>query len=146
MPIQPAAAGAGGTVEIFEEYQQGLQDLDAFSHIVLLYIFHRSKGFNLHLIPFMDTEVRELVATRAPKRLNPIGMSVVQLDRIAGCTLHVSNVDMLAGTPLLDIKPYVPDFDSHTDVRTGWLAQARKTVGGQPKARQKIQIGTRKTH
>ena len=128
-PIQPAAAGAGGTVEIFEEYQQGLQDLDGFSHIVLLYIFHRSKGFNLHVIPFMDTEVRGLFATRAPKRPNPIGMSVVQLDRIAGCTLHVSNVDMLDGTPLLDIKPYVPDFDSHTDVRTGWLAQARKTVG-----------------
>lgn len=129
MPIQPAgAAGASGTVKIFEEYLPGLKDLDGFSHIVLLYVFHRSEGFNLHVIPFMDTEPRGLFATRAPKRPNPIGLSIVQLDRVEGDTLHVRNVDMLDGTPLLDIKPYVPEFDSQTNIRTGWLAQARKTV------------------
>jgi tRNA (adenine37-N6)-methyltransferase len=129
MPIQPAgAAGVKGTVEIFEKYQAGLKDLDGFSHIVLLYVFHRSEGFSLHVIPFMDTETRGLFATRAPKRPNPIGLSIVQLDRIEGGTLHVCNVDMLDGTPLLDIKPYVPDFDSQIDIRTGWLAQVSKTV------------------
>ena len=77
----------------------------------------------------MDTEPRGLFATRAPKRPNPIGLSTVQLDRIEDSILHVKNVDMLDGTPLLDVKPYVPDFDAQKDVRTGWLAQARKTVG-----------------
>jgi len=130
MPIQPAGAkGVCGTVVVFEEYQAGLKDVEGFSHLMLLYLFHRSEGFNLHVTPFMDTEPRGLFATRAPKRPNPIGISVVELDRIDGGTLHVRNVDILDGTPLLDIKPYVPEFDSHTDVRTGWLEQLRKTVG-----------------
>lgn len=129
MPIQPAgAAGTCGTVEVFEEYQAGLKDLDGFSHIVLLYIFHRSEGFKLQVTPFMDTESRGLFATRAPKRPNPIGLSVVQLDRVEGNILHIRNVDMLDETPLLDIKPYVPEFDSHIRVRAGWLEQVRKTV------------------
>jgi len=131
MPIQSAgAAGVSGTVEVFEEYQAGLKDLDGFSHIVLLYVFHRSDGFKLQVIPFMDTEPRGLFATRAPKRPNPIGLSIVQLDRVEGGTLHVQNVDMLDGTPLLDIKPYVPEFDSQAHIRTGWLEHARKAVGG----------------
>jgi tRNA-Thr(GGU) m(6)t(6)A37 methyltransferase TsaA len=129
MPIQPAgAAGVKGTVELFEEYRAGLKDVDGFSHVVLLYVFHRSRGFELQVVPFMDTEPRGLFATRAPKRPNPIGLSVVQLDRIENGVLHVQNVDMLDGTPLLDIKPYVPEFDSHARVRTGWLEHARKTV------------------
>ena len=129
MPIQPAGAqGVEGRVEVFEEYSAGLKDLDGFSHIVLLYIFHRSRGFRLQVVPFMDTEPRGLFATRAPKRPNPVGLSVVRLDRIEGGTLHILNVDMLDGTPLIDIKPYVPEFDSHTHVRTGWLEKARKTV------------------
>ena len=129
MPIQPAAAGgARGTVEVFEEYRAGLRDLDGFSHIVLLYLFHRSEGFKLRVVPFMDTEPRGLFATRAPRRPNPIGLSVVQLDRVEGGMLYIRNVDMLDGTPLLDIKPYVPEFDSQVKVRTGWLEQARKTV------------------
>jgi tRNA-Thr(GGU) m(6)t(6)A37 methyltransferase TsaA len=129
MPIQPAgAAGVTGTVEVFEEFQAGLKDLDGFSHIVLLYVFHRSEGFKLQVVPFMDTEPRGLFATRAPKRPNPIGLSIVQLDQIEGGTLHVQNVDMLDETPLLDIKPYVPEFDSHMQVRTGWLELVRKTV------------------
>lgn len=129
MPIQPAGAvGVHGTVEVFEEYQAGLKDLDGFSHIILLYHFHRSQGFSLRLVPFMDTQSRGVFATRAPKRPNPIGLSIVALDRIEDGILRVQNVDILDGTPLLDIKPYVPEFDSHTDIRTGWLEEVRKTV------------------
>ena len=129
MPIQPAgAAGVQGTVEIFDEFLAGLKDLDGFSHIILLYHFHRSQGFSLQVVPFMDTQGRGVFATRAPKRPNPIGLSIVALDRIESGVLHVRNVDMLDGTPLFDIKPYVPEFDSHTDVRTGWLEEARKSV------------------
>jgi len=129
MPIQPAgAAGVKGTVEIFEDYRAGLKDLEGFSHIVLLFVFHRSEGFNMQVVPFMDTELRGLFATRAPRRPNPIGLSVVRLDRIEDGILHVQNVDMLDGTPLLDIKPYIPEFDGYKDVRAGWLEQVRKTA------------------
>jgi tRNA-Thr(GGU) m(6)t(6)A37 methyltransferase TsaA len=129
MPVQPAGAvGVKGTVEVFEEFRAGLKDLDGFSHIILLYVFHRSQGFELEVVPFLDTQPRGLFATRAPKRPNPIGLSTVRLDKIENGNLHVQNVDMLDGTPLLDIKPYVPEFDSHAQIRTGWLEQARKTV------------------
>jgi len=129
MPIQPAGAvSVKGTVEVFEEYRAGLKDLDGFSHIVLLYLFHHCQGFNLHIVPYMDSETRGLFATRAPRRPNAIGLSVVQLDLIEDCVLHIQNVDMLDGTPLLDIKPYVPEFDAQVEVRAGWLEKARKTV------------------
>ena len=129
MPIQPAGgAGVKGTVEVFEDFYPGLKDLDGFSHIILLYHFHRSHGFNLHVVPFMDSEPRGLFATRAPKRPNPIGLSVVQLDKIEDGLLHIQAVDILDGTPLLDIKPYVPEFDAQVEVRTGWLEKTRKTV------------------
>ncbi len=129
MPIQPVgAAGVKGTVEVFEGFRPALKDLDGFSHIILLYHFHRSHGFNLHVVPFMDSEPRGLFATRAPKRPNPIGLSVVQLDKIKDTVLHIQSVDILDGTPLLDIKPYVPEFDAQVDVRTGWLEKASKTV------------------
>ena len=129
MPIQPAgAAGATGTVEVFEAYREGLADLDGFSHIILLYYFHRSAGFRLAVTPYLDTESRGLFATRAPRRPNAIGLSIVQLNRIEDGILHVENVDMLDGTPLLDIKPYVPDFDWQGDVRTGWLEAVQRRV------------------
>jgi len=129
MPIQPAAAaGVKGIVEVFEAYRAGLKDLEGFSHIILLYHFHRSQGFNLNVVPFMDSEPRGLFSTRAPKRPNPIGLSVVRLDKIEGGMLYIQNVDILDGTPLLDIKPYVPEFDAQVEVRTGWLHAARKTV------------------
>ncbi len=129
MPIQPAGgAGIRGTIEVFEEYRAGLKDLEGFSHIILLFVFHRSEGFQLEVVPFMDTELRGLFATRAPRRPNPIGLSVVQLDRIEKGILQIRNVDMLDGTPLLDIKPYVPEFDSQPKIRTGWLEQARGSV------------------
>lgn len=129
MPIQPTgAAGVKGSVEVFKEFHPGLKDLDGFSHVILLYHFHRSRGFNLHVVPFMDSRPRGLFATRAPKRPNPIGLSVVQLDKIEDGVLYIRNVDILDGTPLLDVKPYVPEFDAQGEVRTGWLEKAGKTV------------------
>lgn len=129
MPIQPAgAAGVKGAVEVFENFHPALEDLDGFSHVILLYHFHRSRGFNLHLVPFMDSKPRGLFATRAPKRPNPIGISVVKLDKIEDGVLHIEGVDILDGTPLLDIKPYVPQFEAQGEIRTGWLEKARKTV------------------
>jgi tRNA-Thr(GGU) m(6)t(6)A37 methyltransferase TsaA len=129
MPIQPmGGAGVHGTVEIYEEYQAGLKDLDGFSHIILLYYFHRSQGYKLQVVPFMDTQERGLFATRAPRRPNPIGLSIVQLDRIEKGVLHIQNVDIVDGTPLLDIKPYVPDFDSYGEARTGWLDRSGNSV------------------
>ena len=121
-PIQSARSnGAEGTIELNSEYVDGLKDLDGFSHIILIYYFHLSQGFELEVIPFLDIKKRGLFATRAPKRPNPIGLSTVELLRIENNILHIKNVDMVDGTPLLDIKPYVPEFDSHTQIRTGWL-------------------------
>lgn len=129
MPIQPRAAkGVNGVVDVYEKYQSGLKDLEGFSHIILLYQFHKSDGFNLEVVPYLDDEPRGLFSTRAPKRPNPIGLSVVELDRIEGRHLYVRNVDMLDGTPLVDIKPYVPEFDSPTEVRIGWLEKSRHDI------------------
>ncbi len=129
MPIQPPGGGdVVATVEVFEEFRAGLQDLDGFSHVVLLYQFHRSDGYRLRVVPFMDSRMRGVFATRAPCRPNPIGLSVVRLRRIDGGVLHVQDVDILDGSPLIDIKPYVPEFDNREGVRTGWLEEARKTV------------------
>lgn len=129
VPIQPAGGvGVKATVEIFQEYREGLADLDGFSHIILLYHLHKSEGYKLRVVPFMDTVERGLFATRAPKRPNPIGLSVVQLEKIEDGVLHIQNVDIVDGTPLLDIKPYVPEFDYQPDIRTGWLEEARKRV------------------
>jgi len=129
MPIQPAGAvGVGGTVEVLAEYAGGLQDLDGFSHIILLYEFHRSRGFDLHVVPFLDSSPHGVFATRAPRRPNPLGMSVVRLDRVDGSVVHVLDIDVLDGTPLLDIKPHVPAFNSQGEVRIGWLEQNGETV------------------
>lgn len=125
MPIQPAGArGVAGTVEVFEEFCAGLADLDGFSHVILLYHFHRSEGFSLSVVPFLDAQARGVFATRAPRRPNPIGLSVVRLCGIDGGVMRIENVDVLDGTPLLDIKPYVPQFDAAEDVRIGWLEAA----------------------
>ena len=127
MPIQPTGAcGVHGSIEIYKEYRAGLQDLDGFSHIVLLYHFHRSQGFKLRIVPFMDTEMRGVFASRAPRRPNAIGLSIVELNLIQNGVLHIQNVDILDGTPLLDIKPYVPEFDPQVKVKTGWLENARE--------------------
>ena len=129
MPIQPSgAAGIRGTVELFPEFIEGLKDLDGFSHLILLYHFHESRGYKLVVTPFLDSKPRGLFSTRAPKRPNPIGLSIVRLIQIQGCSLDVENVDILDGTPLLDIKPYVPEFDHQEDCRIGWLGKARGEV------------------
>lgn len=129
MPIQPTGAvGVKGTIEVFEKFRPGLKDLDGFSHIILLYHFHQSHQFNLHVVPFLDSKPRGLFATRAPKRPNPIGLSVVQLDNIEDGVLYIRNVDILDETPLLDIKPYVPEFDAQKEVRIGWLEKAGTTA------------------
>ena len=129
MPIQPAgAAGTEGTVTVYEPYRPGLADLEGFSHVFLLYHFHLARGFDLRVVPFLDTQSRGLFATRAPKRPNPIGLSVVELERIEDGVLYVRNIDVLNGTPLLDIKPYAPQFDKPENVRTGWLETSEKAV------------------
>ena len=121
-PIQPASAkGADGTVEIFPAYVEGLKDVDGFSHIILIYHFHLSKPSSLTARPFMDNERHGIFAIRGPSRPNPIGVSIVRLIRVEGNILYIQDLDILDGTPLLDIKPYVPEFD-RTDVsRIGWL-------------------------
>jgi len=129
MPIQPSgAAGICGTVDLYPEFAEGLKDLAGFSHLILLYRFHESRGYSLTVTPFLDSETRGVFATRAPKRPNPIGLSIVSLIRIRGSTLDIENVDILDGTPLLDIKPYVPEFDHQEDCRIGWLEKARGMV------------------
>ena len=108
-PIQPAGAqGIAATIELKPEYVDGLKDLEGFSHIFLIYHFHLSQGYSLKVKPFLDKYMRGLFATRAPKRPNAIGVSVVRLVGIKGCTLQIEDVDIVDGTPLLDIKPYLP--------------------------------------
>jgi tRNA-Thr(GGU) m(6)t(6)A37 methyltransferase TsaA len=125
MPIQPVSENsADGRIEVFSEFAAGLKDLEGFSHILLLYHFHRSRSYSLAVTPFLDTEPRGLFATRAPNRPNPIGISLVRLVRIEGSFLNVENIDVLDGTPLLDIKPHVPDFDCAPGARIGWLEKA----------------------
>jgi tRNA (adenine37-N6)-methyltransferase len=119
-PIQAVRSQARGTVEIFPEYAEGLQDLEGFSHIFLLYTFHESSGYSLTVKPFLDDALHGLFATRYPYRPNPIGLSVVHLLSRTGNSLEIEGVDILDGTPLLDIKPYVPEFDIRTNTRNGW--------------------------
>ena len=128
-PIQPSRAkNARGTVELFAEYAAGLRDLDGFSHIILVYHLHKSRPYRLTVMPFLDTQPRGLFSTRAPNRPNPIGLSVVKLIKIDGNVLSVEGVDMLDQTPLLDIKPYVGEFDRRDDIRLGWLESAPKNI------------------
>ena len=121
-PIQPFRSKAVGEIEVFKEYEQGLDDIESFSHLILIYKFHRSRGFSLQVKPILDDRLRGLFATRAPRRPNQIGLSVVKLIRRRGNILFVNGIDVIDGTPLLDIKPYLPDFNSGEEVRTCWLA------------------------
>lgn len=123
-PIQPSAGrGEKGKVEVFPEYSEGLQDLETFSHIILIYHFHLSGQHALKVRPFLDDWQRGLFATRAPARPNPIGISTVHLLKLKNNILHVENMDIIDGTPLLDIKPYVPEFDHQTKTKIGWLEE-----------------------
>ncbi len=129
VPIQPAAAsGVKGTVELNPEMAAGLKDLDGFSHVILLYHFHLSEGYSLEVIPFLDDVERGVFATRAPRRPNAIGLSVVRLNEVRGNTLEIEDVDMVDGTPLIDVKPFVPAFDLRQPERVGWLTGKERAV------------------
>jgi tRNA-Thr(GGU) m(6)t(6)A37 methyltransferase TsaA len=123
MPIQPTGAqGIRGRIEIDPAFEAGLGDLEGFSHIFLLYHLHLSDGYSLTVTPFMDDTPRGVFATRAPRRPNSIGLSIVRLVRVAGPTLHVEGVDVVDGTPLLDLKPYIPSLNPPDEtVHIGWL-------------------------
>jgi len=122
MPIQASTSKAmPGRVEICPEYTEAIKDLDGFSHIILIYHFHKSEKTELTVIPFLDDQPRGVFSTRAPVRPNHIGLSVVQLEKIKNNFLYIKNLDVLNGTPLIDIKPYISDFDHYENIRKGWL-------------------------
>jgi tRNA-Thr(GGU) m(6)t(6)A37 methyltransferase TsaA len=125
-PIQPTRSQAVGQVEVYPEFAEGLQDIEGLSHVILLYVFHCSSGYTLRVKPFLDDTLHGLFATRYPCRPNPIGLSIVRLIARRGNVLEIEGVDVLDGTPLLDIKPYVPDFDARENVRVGWYETRSK--------------------
>jgi len=114
---------ADGVLNILPEFEQGLTDIEGFSHLFVLWTFHRSQGFDLFGKGPADDRPHGVFATRSPRRPNPIGLTVVELLRREGCTLHVRGVDMLDGTPILDIKPYMSSVPAEK-LRRGWLAEA----------------------
>ena len=121
-PIQPSrASGARGVVQVDTPFRQGLQDLEGFERIWLIYYFHESPPGQLLVRPFLDTVLRGVFSTRSPVRPNPIGMSVVRLLSVHEDSVEVADIDVIDGTPLLDIKPYVPEFDSYPGSKAGWF-------------------------
>ncbi|MFA5331204.1 MAG: tRNA (N6-threonylcarbamoyladenosine(37)-N6)-methyltransferase TrmO [Methanoregula sp.] len=129
MPIQPSGArGIKGTIEIRPELTEGLRDLGDFSRIIMIYAFHRCSDYSLLVKPFLDPTPHGVFATRAPKRPNAIGLSIVRLTGIKGNIIDIEDVDVLDGTPVLDIKPYVPAFDSYSDAKAGWLDSTSKNA------------------
>jgi len=110
-----------GTIEIFEEFIEGLEGLEAFSHLILLYHFHKARGYTLKTKPYLEDIPRGVFALRGPRRPNPIGISIVALEKIVGNILYIRNLDILDNTPLLDIKPYIHYFDVIPNSRAGWL-------------------------
>ncbi len=124
-PIQPVfSENARGRIELLPEYKDGLKDLEGFSHITIVYHTHLARGRPLVVRPFMDSEERGVFATRSPSRPNPIGISVVRLISVKGSVLEVEGIDALDNTPLLDIKPFVPEFSPIEGIRRGWLERA----------------------
>jgi tRNA (adenine37-N6)-methyltransferase len=122
VPIQSAAAkGVVGYVKVFPEYVEGLKDVEGFSHLILVYHFHLAQKYSLLVKPFMDDELHGVFSTRAPSRPNPIGLSIVRLTKIEKNVLTIQDVDIIDGTPLLDIKPFVPAFDQRKAEKIGWL-------------------------
>ena len=121
-PIQPYRAGnAPGYLTLRPEFVDGLADLDGFDRVWLIYLFHRASAAKMSVIPYRDTVAHGLFATRVPARPNTIGMSCVRLLNIEGNILRLAEVDILDDTPLLDIKPYVPQYDNYPVQRCGWL-------------------------
>ena len=123
-----AQHSAEGTLEIDADLEEGLKDIEGFSHLFVLWAFHRSKGFELVGVPPSDDRPHGVFATRSPRRPNPIGMTVVELLGRDGLRLRVRGVDMLDGTPLLDIKPYLSSVPAEL-LRRGWLAEAESRRG-----------------
>ena len=122
MPIQPMSDVSGsGTVELFPQFIEGLKDLEGFSHIYLIYYFHKIHYPTLTVFPLLDMEPRGIFATRAPSRPNPIGLSLVKLISLENNLIYVEQLDILDRTPLLDIKPYIPSFENPQNIRIGWL-------------------------
>ena len=124
VPIQSSKSDFKGHVEVKSEYNDALRSLDGFSHIILVYWFHRAKSPKMLQKPFLDTEEHGLFSIRSPSRPNPIGISTVKLISIEGTRLNIQGVDMLDETPLLDIKPFVPEFDNRPHATSGWLANS----------------------
>ena len=125
MPIQPSRAdGAQGWLELAPEFWPGLKDLEGFSHLLLVTHLHRTGAAQLEVVPFLDTQPRGVFATRAPARPNPIGISVLRILRLEADRVHVADLDLLDGTPILDIKPYVPEFDARPGATPGWYVHA----------------------
>ena len=129
-PIQSQASrGTAGEVMVYKEFTEGLEDLEGFSYIILIYQFHLSSGFSLKVIPYLDKKERGVFSTRAPRRPNAIGMSIVELESVKDNILHIKDLDVLDGTPLLDIKPYVPQFNPDGNIRIGWLEKNIDRLG-----------------
>ncbi len=129
MPIQTSSESSGpGVVEVYPEFAPGLKDLEGFSHVYLLFHMHKTGEVKLKVTPFLDEQSRGLFATRAPSRPNPIGLSLVKIVRIEKNLIHVDRVDVLDGTPLIDLKPYVPAFEEVEEARIGWLENARGRI------------------
>jgi len=121
-PIQPTAKGsADGKIKLLSEYKEGLKDLEGFSHLILLYHCHKAGEPSLTVKPFMEDRYHGIFSIRAPSRPNSIGLSIVGLEKIEDNILYIKDVDILDKTPLLDIKPYVPNFDRRDNVKIGWL-------------------------
>ena len=122
MPIQSAGASdVQGRVIVDTLFEEGLTDIEGFSHIILIYLFHRSEGHQLLVKPFLDDALHGVFATRAPRRPNPIGLSIVELIKRQKNVLHIRGVDVLDNTPLLDIKPYIPHWERDSEIKIGWL-------------------------
>ncbi|MFW9842243.1 MAG: tRNA (N6-threonylcarbamoyladenosine(37)-N6)-methyltransferase TrmO [Candidatus Thorarchaeota archaeon] len=124
IPIQTSKSETIAEVELLPEYIEGLESLDEFSHIILVYWFHRAKPCALTVTPFLDSMERGLFSTRAPTRPNPIGLSIVKVVRIEGNIIRFIGADMLNDTPLIDIKPFIPEFDNRLDATSGWLTES----------------------
>ena len=122
-PIQASRSTATGSVEVFPQFVAGLGDLNEFSHIFLIYLIDCPQGYDLSVKPFLDDQEHGIFATRYPCRPNPIGLSLVRLLRVDGNLLEIEGIDMLDGVPLLDIKPYVPDFDVRENAKIGWYGR-----------------------
>lgn len=130
MPVQPCGHNpTEGYVELDKSMEAGLAHLEGFSHIILIYHFHKVRGHKLYVVPFMDKHPHGIFATRAPVRPNAIGLSVVKLIRVDGHKVWFEGADMLDRTPLIDIKPFFPQSDNQPDATSGWLTKSQAEVG-----------------